>query len=53
MWRRGGVGRKREHVSMSRKDDKTTVTISYETRDSYFGNLFIGAKFNESVVIER
>ncbi len=44
---------KREHVSMSRKDDKTTVTISYETRDSYFGNLFIGAKFNESVVIER
>jgi Tfp pilus assembly major pilin PilA len=43
----------RDHVSMSRKDDKTTVTIAYETRDSYFGNLFIGAKFSESVVIER
>ena len=43
----------REHVSMSRKNDKTTVTIIYERRDSYFGNLFIGAKFSESVVIER
>jgi hypothetical protein len=43
----------REHVSMSRIDDKTTVTIIYETRDPYFGNLFIGAKFSESVVIER
>jgi hypothetical protein len=43
----------REDVSMTRKNDKTTVTITYETRDSYFGNLFIGAKFSELVVIER
>jgi hypothetical protein len=43
----------REDVSMTRKNDKTTVTITYETRDSYFGNLFIGAKFSELLVIER
>ena len=43
----------REHVTMERKDGKTTVTVSYETRDSYIGNLFIGAKFSESVVIDR
>jgi hypothetical protein len=44
---------KREDVDMSRKNDKTTIDISYETRDSYFGNLFIGAAFSESVVIDR
>lgn len=43
----------REHVSMTRKDGKTTVAISYEIRDSYISNLFIGAKFSESVVIDR
>jgi hypothetical protein len=43
----------REHVNMTRTDEKTTITISYETRDSYIGNLFIGAKFSESVVIDR
>ena len=42
-----------EHVTMERKDGKTTVTVSYETRDSYIGNLFIGAKFSDSVVINR
>jgi hypothetical protein len=41
----------REHVSMTRKDGRTTVTISYETRDAYIANLFIGAIFSESVVI--
>jgi hypothetical protein len=44
---------RREHVSMTRKGGKTTVTIDYEIRDKYIANLFIGAKFNESVVIDR
>ena len=44
---------KREDVKMVRKDGKTTITVSYETRDKYVGNLFIGASFNESVVIDR
>ena len=43
----------REHVTMERKDGKTTVTVTYETRDSYVGNLFIVAKFSNSVVIDR
>ena len=42
-----------EHVTMTRKNGKTTVTVSYETRDSYVSNLFIGASFSESVVIDR
>jgi hypothetical protein len=44
---------KLEHVTMSRKDGKTTVTVTYETRDDFIGNLFIGGAFSESVVIER
>ncbi len=44
---------KREHVKMSREDGKTTITVSYETRDNLVGNLFIGGTFNESVVIDR
>jgi len=47
------VSVQREHVSMARKDGKTNVSIFYETRNSYIANLFIGAKFKESVVIER
>lgn len=43
----------REHVKMERKDGKTTVTVSYEAQDDYVGNLFIGARFSESVVIDR
>jgi hypothetical protein len=43
----------REDVNMTRKNGKTTINITYETRVSYFGNLFIGAKFSESVVIDR
>lgn len=43
----------RENVTMERKDGKTTVTVSYELRDAYIANLFIGAKFVESIVIER
>lgn len=43
----------REHVTMTRKDEKTTITVSYETRDDFIGNLFIGARFTETVVIDR
>jgi len=43
----------REHVTMERKDGKTTVTVSYELRDNYVGNLFIGGSFVESIVIDR
>ena len=41
------------NVKMSRKDGKTTITVSYETQDDYIGNLFIGGKFVETVVIDR
>jgi hypothetical protein len=43
----------RENVKMERKDGKTIVTVDYEVRNNYIGNLFIGAHFVESVVIER
>jgi hypothetical protein len=43
----------RENVTMERADGKTTVTITYENRDDYLGNLFIGARFSESIVIDR
>ena len=43
----------KNHVKMIRKDGKTTVTVSYEVRDAFVGNLFIGAKFEESIVIAR
>ena len=43
----------REHVKMVRKEGKTTITVSYETRDAFIGSLFIGAAFENSVVIER
>ena len=44
---------KREHVKIVRKDGKTTVTITYETKHPYIGDLFIGGNFSESVVIDR
>ena len=44
---------KREHVTMERKDGKTTVTVDYEVRDSFIGPLFIGGHFVESTVIDR
>jgi hypothetical protein len=44
---------KREHVKVERKDGKTTVTIAYETKHPYIGDLFIGGNFSESVVIDR
>lgn len=43
----------RENVKMERKDGKTTITITYQREDDYVGNLFIGARFVESVVIDR
>ena len=44
---------KREHVTMERKDGVTTVTVTYEIEDDYIGNLFIGARFSETAVINR
>ena len=44
---------KRENVIMERKDGKTTVTVTFELRDNYIGNLFIGGSFVESIVIDR
>lgn len=44
---------KREQVTMTRKDGKTTVTVDYEVRDNFIGPLFIGAHFVQSAVIER
>ncbi len=43
----------REHVTMTRKDGKTTVTVDYEVRDNFLGPLFIGGHFVHSAVIER
>ena len=43
----------RENVTMTRKDGVTTVTVTYENRDKYIGNLFIGASFTEKVEINR
>lgn len=44
---------KREHVKIVRKNGKTTVTITYEAKHPYIGDLFIGGNFSESVVIDR
>ena len=44
---------KRENVKMERKDGKTTITVTYEREDDYVGNLFIGARFVETAVIDR
>jgi len=43
----------RENLEISRKDNKTTVVVTYETRDNYIGNLFIGGRFVETIVIDR
>lgn len=43
----------REHVTMERKDGKTTVTVDYEVRDNFIGPLFIGGHFVHSAVIDR
>lgn len=43
----------REHVLIERKDGKTTITVNYETKSDFIANLFIGARFHESVVIDR
>ena len=40
-------------VTMTRKNGQTTVTVTYEAREEFFGDLFIGGAFSESVVIDR
>ena len=42
-----------DNITMQRKDGKTTVTVSYETRQDYIANLFIGGRFVETIVIDR
>jgi hypothetical protein len=44
---------KRENVTMARKDGQTTVTVTYKVEDDYILNLYIGGKFEESIVIDR
>ena len=44
---------KSENLKIERKNGKTTVTITYETKRPYIGGLFIGGNFSESVVIDR
>ena len=44
---------KPEHVTIERKNGKTTITVTYEARRPYIANLFIGGNFSESVVIDR
>ena len=43
----------RENVTISRKDGKTTILVQYETRDGFIANFFIGAEFENQVVIDR
>ena len=43
----------REDVKMERKDGQTTVTVTYEVREPYLANLFLGARFEEKAVIDR
>ena len=43
----------RENVKISRKNGKTTVVVSYEIRADYIANQFIGARFVETIVIDR
>jgi len=44
---------KREHVKMTRKDGKTTISVKYERRADFVGNLGFVGGFSESVVIDR
>lgn len=46
-------GMKKENFSFVRKDGSTTMTVDYEVRKPYFADLFIGANFTHSVVINR
>jgi hypothetical protein len=43
----------RNNVEITRADGVTTITVMYETKDDYIGNLVIGAKFTETINIER
>ena len=44
---------KREHVEMTRKDGKTTISVNYERRADFVANLNFVGVFSESVVIDR
>lgn len=44
---------KREDVKMTRKDGKTTITVSYEARAHFIANLTLVGSFDQTVVIDR
>jgi hypothetical protein len=44
---------KRENVKIVRKEGKTTITVTYETRRPYIADLSLVGSFTESVVIDR
>ena len=43
----------RENVKISRKDGETTVLVQYEVKDTLIAPFFIGADFENQVVIAR
>ena len=43
----------RENVKITREDGKTTVLIQYQATNSFIANYFIGANFENQVVIDR
>ena len=47
------LGIERENFTFIRENSVTTMTVDYEVRKPYLGELFIGAHFVYSVEIER
>ena len=43
----------RENVSITRKDGQTTVLVQYQAKDTFVMNFFIGADYENQVVIDR
>jgi len=44
---------KKENIIIDTKGGVTTITVKYETRETYISNLFIGAEFEHTVEIIR
>jgi hypothetical protein len=44
---------KRENVSFLRKEGVTTITVDYKVEKPYIAQLYLGAKFNYTVDINR
>ena len=43
----------RENIKITREDGKTTVVVQYQATNSFIANYFIGANFENQVVINR